>query len=236
MCCVASHCARQHRLDLENIGLHIYWFGYLSQAGSPVQFPEPLWWCFQDQRLRRWLHLQMWRRWEKAREGLTEHKKVGIGLPSDGGFVLEVRITSKGIYWGKQESKTNWEKLEFWWSTGRLSVIHLCLNLKSLFNSAHYRGKTYFIISRRTRMPWRNRLTNWTPVEILLPWWVLCCKKRWGDHISRSRGKQEPGRQGGEHLPASFSWNPCLETPLLLLIRNPAATQSVISMLLQAHT
>ena len=24
MCCVASHCARQHRLDLENIGLHKY--------------------------------------------------------------------------------------------------------------------------------------------------------------------------------------------------------------------
>ena len=86
---------------------YIVRFGYLPQKSSPVQFPEPLWWCFQDQRLRRWLHLQMWRRWEKAREGLTEHKKAGIGLPSDGGFVLEVRITSKGIYWGKQESKTN---------------------------------------------------------------------------------------------------------------------------------
>ena len=47
----------------------------------------------------------MWRRLEKAREGLTEHKKAGIGLPSGEGFLLEVRVTSKNIFCKPEDKK-----------------------------------------------------------------------------------------------------------------------------------
>ena len=53
----------------------------------------------------------MWRRWEKAREGLTEHKKAGIGLPSGEGFLLEVRITRKNIFCKPEDKKIRKEHL-----------------------------------------------------------------------------------------------------------------------------